>query len=493
MIFGDPGKRAGRRYVCHGSCGQLENKATSEQRHTAAYRFLVCSIIPMSAHETPRIVIIGGGIIGCTTAYYLSRRPGFHITLLEASKHGVAQGASGKAGGLVARWAYPKELVQVSFREHVTLAEEHNGTSRWGWRYVNCGSWEGRGEAIDEAVKGSGATGEGLKKKSLEKTLGLTDGGGVTKDVNSRRKKTGLPDDLTWISESLTDSYSPMAAAGDTAQVHPYEFTSSMLELAEANGVEFVTGQGTSIRVDGRTADGLGRKVTGVEYRDYSTGTTKAILASHVILAAGAWSPTLLPRTHLPIAATRAHSITLHPQSGVNISPYVLFTEIKLPPAPNGRITEASPEIYARPNNEVYACGPGDNSPLPDTVDDVKVDEAACDNILRHVSSISQELRQAKVDRRQACFLPVVSIGGGPIIGEASAVAKGLIIATGHTCWVSGRCFSCHAMLISVPNGQYTIQGICNAPGTARAIAELVEYGEIRCANLRKLHPSLFI
>jgi glycine/D-amino acid oxidase-like deaminating enzyme len=63
------------------------------------------------------IVIIGGGIIGCTTAYYLTRHPSFvvgtTITILEASKVGVAEGASGKAGGLVAKWAYPREIVKA--------------------------------------------------------------------------------------------------------------------------------------------------------------------------------------------------------------------------------------------------------------------------------------------------------------------------------------------------------------------------------------------
>jgi glycine/D-amino acid oxidase-like deaminating enzyme len=70
------------------------------------------------SHDIQNIVIIGGGIIGCTTAYYLTRHPAFSaattITVLEASRHGVAQGASGKAGGLVAKWAYPKEIVNVS-------------------------------------------------------------------------------------------------------------------------------------------------------------------------------------------------------------------------------------------------------------------------------------------------------------------------------------------------------------------------------------------
>lgn len=67
------------------------------------------------------IVIIGGGIIGCTTAYYVSRHPSFspsvNVTILEASAYGAAQGASGKAGGLVSKQAYPEELVELSFRE----------------------------------------------------------------------------------------------------------------------------------------------------------------------------------------------------------------------------------------------------------------------------------------------------------------------------------------------------------------------------------------
>jgi len=118
----------------------------------------------------------------------------------------------------------------------------------------------------------------------------------------------------------------------------------------------------------------------------------------------------------------------------------------------------------------VYSCGPGDSSRVPDTVDDVEVDAEACESIRAHVASISTELREGTVAKRQACFLPVVGSGGGPIVGEASTIAKGLVIATGHTCW-----------------------GISNAPGTAKAIAELVMEGKIRCANLQKLQPGRFL
>lgn len=85
----------------------------------------------------------GGGIIGSTTAYYLTRHtkfnPSLHtITLLEASS--IAAGASGKAGGLLALWAYPECLVPLSYRLHQELAEQHGGAEKWGYRRVGCGS-----------------------------------------------------------------------------------------------------------------------------------------------------------------------------------------------------------------------------------------------------------------------------------------------------------------------------------------------------------------
>ncbi|KAG2007213.1 hypothetical protein CC2G_014926 [Coprinopsis cinerea AmutBmut pab1-1] len=412
----------------------------------------------MSSSEPPaHIVIVGGGIIGCTTAYYLVNHPFGaatppKVTLIEASKHGPAQGASGKAGGLVARWAYPKELVNVSYTEHERLAKEHNGKERWGWRYVGCGSWEGRAGLLP---RGEGPT----NTKSLEKTLGLSGGSEPPTREHKTRK---LPEDLLWVNEVLTDAYAPMARDGETAQVHPYQFTMSMFELAKEKGLGYIHGVVTKVL----KSDG---KVTGIEYRDPTTNSSTTLSATHVVIAAGAWSPHIVD--NLPISGLRAHSVTFRPPEHVQIAPYVLFTEITLPSTASSRRPKVvSPEIYARPDNEVYACGPGDDEPLPETVDEVAVDPAACDSIIQNVTSISEELAQSRVDARQACYLPVVSEEGGPIVGEAEKIAKGLYLATGHTCW-----------------------GICNAPGTARALAELILDGKIRCANLRKLAPSVFI
>lgn len=128
------------------------------------------------------------------------------------------------------------------------------------------------------------------------------------------------------------------------------------MDLAVEKGVTLVRGSATAIEV---------------RYDDPSDDSSKVIPATHVVLSAGAWSPSIVPS--VPVSGLRVHSVTARPNPDVTIAPYVLFTEIDL--ADGQSVT---PEIYARPDNEIYACGPGDDAPLPANVDDVEVDQAAC-------------------------------------------------------------------------------------------------------------------
>lgn len=94
----------------------------------------------------PTTVILGTGIIGLSTAYYLSRfaeekaAQGSHtekheIHLVEATEELFAS-ASGKAAGFLAKdWFQPAvtPLGEFSFDLHRKLAEEHDGRSKWGW------------------------------------------------------------------------------------------------------------------------------------------------------------------------------------------------------------------------------------------------------------------------------------------------------------------------------------------------------------------------
>lgn len=399
--------------------------------------------------------LTGGGIIGCSSAYFLTRHPSYdpahhRITVLEASQ--IAGGASGKAGGLLAKWAFPSSIVPLSYKLHAELAKEHGGKDRWGYREVECGQLIAEGQA---PVKSAGSSGDNSKESvSLGKR---------SKEATDTLKAAGVPDDLDWIIPKGLRGYEEMSESGSTAQVHPYQFTSSMAKLAEEKGAKVVLGAVTDID---RSADG----VKSVTYQDKEFGESHTLPATDVIISAGPWTKSVFPSA--PISTIRAHSVVIRPTRPV--SAYTLFTNIALPPgsgskSKGSRPTVVSPEIYARPDGTVYICGEGDSMiPLPETSAEVETDASRCQSIIDAASSISDELREGEVTVQQACYLPNVEAPGGPIIGQTDT--KGLYIAAGHTCW-----------------------GIQNAPGTGKLISEFVFEGQAKSARIGSLDPRKFL
>lgn len=394
------------------------------------------------------LTISGGGIIGSTTAYFLSRNEKFNserdtITLLEATK--LAGGASGKAGGLLALWAYPSCIVPLSYKLHQDLAEKHGGAERWGYRGVHCGQLDAYG--LLSKAKGDGAAkGDSV---SLQKR---------TEKAKSLLRAAGVPKDLDWVAAEGIKSYEEMGTPLTTAQVHPYQFTTSMAQLAEEKGVKVIYGSAKSINQENGA-------VKSVSYVDKASSEERTLEADTIILTAGPWTKTIWSQA--PISALRAHSVTIRPSRPV--SAYALFTSIDLPRGISNKTQNVTPEIYARPNNEVYACGEGDHLiQLPTSSDLVQCDESRCQEIVDQVSSISEELRDGEVTARQACYLPNVSRGsGGPMVGETSV--KGLLMGAGHTCW-----------------------GIQNAPATGKCLSELVWEGSVKSAKIESLDPRRF-
>lgn len=63
-------------------------------------QILICTDVRMAADSLGSIVIVGGGIIGCSIAYHITEL-GVPCTLVERCS--IACGASGKAGGFLAR------------------------------------------------------------------------------------------------------------------------------------------------------------------------------------------------------------------------------------------------------------------------------------------------------------------------------------------------------------------------------------------------------
>ncbi|CAI4213826.1 unnamed protein product [Parascedosporium putredinis] len=409
----------------------------------------------MAAQDKRNIVIIGGGIIGCTTAYFLSHHPTFSlathsITLLEATD--VASAASGKAGGLLALWAYPNCLVPLSFRLHAELAERHDGVRRWGYRHLHCGSIsatvtpEKLASFADKSPRrGDGAPAENTDVEPAKDWEKLPK---QSADAVQLLQEAGVPLDLDWVDPETLDGYCEMGRPGatKTAQVHPFQFTTAIAELAREEGVDIRTGaQVTQIK----TSDG---GVDSIEYRDRKTGEV------HV----------LKEYTDVVVVVFEAE-----------VSPWAIFTDIALPRdyVPPHRAKKGQkrkhkrgvdPEIYARPNNEVYACGEPDSAiPLPETADLVQTDPDQCEDLVAYISTISPALRAAPVKARQACYLPRHMRSGderGPLIGPT--LTPGLWVAAGHTCW-----------------------GIQNGPATGYLMAQYILEGKASAADIAELDP----
>lgn len=81
------------------------------------------------------VVILGCGIIGLTTAYYLltSSTPPANVHILDSSPT-LFECASGRSGGFIAKDWYGAALAELgilSFRLHKELAEENDGGREW--------------------------------------------------------------------------------------------------------------------------------------------------------------------------------------------------------------------------------------------------------------------------------------------------------------------------------------------------------------------------
>lgn len=148
---------------------------------------------------TGNTVILGAGIIGTSTAYYLSesgRTPASSIHLVDASPRMFAS-ASGYAGGFLARdWFSPAvaSLGALSFDLHRQLAAQHGGRERWG--YSRC---TGMSTVESDGKRGEDWLREGTSRAGASAVHELRDEDSrpawFTKSVESGRVETISKDD----------------------------------------------------------------------------------------------------------------------------------------------------------------------------------------------------------------------------------------------------------------------------------------------------------
>ena len=357
------------------------------------------------ARSAPRhVVVCGAGVMGASVAYFLARR-GVAVTVVERS--GVACAASGKSGGFLALdWCDDSPLgplARVSFALHAELARQL-GTD-YGYRRV---------ETFMLAAREHGAV-PGGHRVTAPRWL---DGAGVVTAA--------------------------LGSTETTAQVHPARFTTALLGAAQACG--------TTLRI-GVVDDVIERDgaVRGVAV-DGETVTADA-----VVVAMGPWTGRFAGSLRLPrVRGLKGYSVTL---VGADVPAHALFVDYR---TADGRRLE--PEIFPRPDGDVYVCGMADPAPLPDSPEEVDVNDASCATLAQAAGRVSTALAAASIDRRQACYRPVTD-DGLPLIGCVPRVA-GAYVATGHGPW-----------------------GMLNAPATGLALAELIVEGAARSVDLSPFDP----
>jgi len=383
-----------------------------------------------TSDESPRIVICGGGAIGSSIAYFLLseqhigipqeggiKKPA-SVTLLERCE--IACAASGKAGGFLASdWCNRSALgplTRKSFQLHAQLAEE---LTTYSYRRLD--------------------------------TLALS--------ASERRPKTHKkPNDKQipeWVDGTVVSAVSGIGSTSTTAQVHPAQFTRTLVEEAKKKGATVRIGccaTGLQLSSDNTT-------VTGVRLSD-----GEILSADVVVIAMGPWSsqaagwaPPL--RFLAGLSGLKAHSITMKPKE--QVTPHALFLDYET------EIGERlDPEVYPRPDGEVYMCGFSKSASLPEDPSQVKPKEGMCARLKAIGSSISSKLAEVEVEKEQACFLPCTP-DGVPMIGKVEGLG-GLYVATGHSCW-----------------------GILNAPVTGLLISQLILNAPLAC-DVSPFNPSRF-
>ena len=255
-----------------------------------------------TADTEPHTVIIGAGIIGLSTAFYLSQPPSttppHKITLLDSAPS-LFESASGYAGGFLARdWFGPPTaaLGALSFDLHRELAEQYNGRERWGWSRST-----GTSLSSDPRL-GGGKNGGGGGHNWLMEDRSRA-------DVKGQHEFFGEEDGPAWLVKKEGDEVELISRDDSTGQVDPRRLCEFLLEEVKKRGVTVRH----PVKIVNSVTDGEGylrRVKIEVEAKE------ELLKCQRLLVAAGAWTPkameTLLPGSKkLPITSLAGHSLVV--------------------------------------------------------------------------------------------------------------------------------------------------------------------------------------
>ncbi|PMD14195.1 FAD dependent oxidoreductase-like protein [Hyaloscypha hepaticicola] len=410
---------------------------------------------------TPQTFILGTGIIGLSTAYYLSLSPSTppsSIHLVDPSPTLFAS-ASGFAGGFLAEdWfgAELEELGRLSFRLHRELAEQYGGREKWGYLRSS-------GVSYSAGKVGMGKGRRGERGEDLLRQGGRRGGVvGVSEVFNDENGPT-------WLKREEGDSMEVIGEEGSLAQVDPFRLCKFLLQACLSRGVQLHhPARAISLGKDMRD------ELSSIKILNTSTNAVSEMPCTRLLISTGAWSPqvfsTLFPgsKLKLPISSLAGHSLVVRsPRWGKQQEEkgcHAVFTTDE---------AGYSPEIFSRMGEEIYVAGLNSSSlSLPSLATESRIDESSIAKLKKTAQRLLGE-EDIEVGRQGLCYRPVTR-RGTPILariedeklggfGTSGSGDGGVFVAAGHGPW-----------------------GITNSLGTGKVMSEMIE-GEETSANISRL------
>jgi glycine cleavage system aminomethyltransferase T/glycine/D-amino acid oxidase-like deaminating enzyme len=214
-----------------------------------------------------RVVIIGGGIMGCSVAYHLARLGQADVVLLEQGR--LTCGTTWHAAGLVGQLRNHESMTRL-IRYSTDLYARLEAETGLGTGWKQCGSLA-VARTADRMVQ-------------LKRTAAVARAYGVDCDL---------------LSPAEAGKLFPIMATGDLqgavwlpgdGKANPTDLTVALAKGARNAGVQIVEG----VRVEGAVHEisGAGKRIAGLHWRN-KQGTTGSITTDIVVLCGGQWSRAL--------------------------------------------------------------------------------------------------------------------------------------------------------------------------------------------------------
>ena len=328
-------------------------------------------------------MIAGGGIIGASTAYFLTQRGFTNVVIVERFE--VAGCASGKSGGFLAGgWGDRRtdQLHRLGFELHEKIAETL-----------------------------------GIDSYRRIKTLQV-------EGSSARSQSNPLCPWLDGAKCELMDN--------DTAQVTPYELTTKLINEAKKKGAEVLKGEVANVR-NAYEEKTNAHRVDRVLLKDGRT-----LACDMFLVALGPWSVLAedwfadTSSLSVPMEGIKSSSIVLNHPPGSMQKPFALFC------GEDDRFNTHL-EIYPRPDGSIYMCGLGGSEHCPKnriielTPEMVVPDAKRVKAAVRCFQTYSTSLGKGAPDLTEACMRPAVS-DGYPMMGRIPNYSNAFI-GCGHNCW----------------------------------------------------------